>query len=310
MTTLPRVTVVTPSFNQGDFLEATIESVLTQDYPNIEYMVVDGGSTDRSVEIIRQYADRLAYWISERDSGQSSAINKGWRRGTGDIFAFLNSDDTYLPGAIRTAVEFLNAHPDAGIAYGDCLAIDEKGATIEKYDARFREFDIGTVMYTCRAPFPQPAAFIRADVVHRIGLMDESLQYAMDYDYWLRAGLHYRLAYIPATLATYRLHPASKSVSRGVLNGPEIIRIHQRLLELPDFPESLRRNRRRVLCAAYLRAADEYYAAVQLPHARAMWMRAWALYPAAFGVREYLGVVNTWMYPLRRRLRMKRTIAS
>jgi glycosyltransferase involved in cell wall biosynthesis len=297
---LPRVTIVTPSYNQAEFLEATIVSVLSQDYPNLEYMVVDGGSTDGSVSIIEKYADRLACWISERDSGQSSAINKGWQRATGEIVAYLNSDDTYLPGAIRTAVEFMTAHPDVGIAYGDCLAIDERGNTIEKYQAS--PFDLDETIRRCRTPIPQPGAFIRANVLHTIGLLDESLHMAMDFDLWLRTALRYRLEYLPVTLATYRLHPASKSRSQGATTGPDVIRIYQKLLENPAFPERLRRRPRTVLSSAYLRAADEYYAAVRLRDARASWLRAWMLYPPSLGPREYLAIVNTWLRPIRRRL--------
>ncbi len=125
---LPRVSIVTPSFNQAAFLEETIQSVLSQDYPNLEYIIIDGGSTDGSVEIIKKYADKLAYWVSEKDTGQADAINKGLIRVTGEIVAWLNSDDIYLPGTIRAAVEALQAHPDCGLVYGDVLSVDAKGS--------------------------------------------------------------------------------------------------------------------------------------------------------------------------------------
>ncbi len=301
MSQAPRVTIVTPSFNQGAFLEQTIVSVLDQDYSNIEYMIVDGGSRDDSVSIIRKYADRLAYWTSEPDSGQSSAINKGWSRATGEIVAYLNSDDTYLPGAVRTAVEFLTAHPEIAIVYGDCLAIDEHGATIEKYQAR--DFDFREVVATCQTPISQPAAFIRADVIRKVGLLDESLHMTMDFDLWLRAALHFRLQHLPATLATYRLHPASKTRSMFTVTGPNVVRVFEKLLENPAFPEDLRRRRGQVLSAAYRRAADEYYAAFSLRDARRAWLKAWRLDPRSLGLREYLALVNTWVRPLRRRPR-------
>jgi glycosyltransferase involved in cell wall biosynthesis len=123
----PLVTIVTPSYNQALFLEATMRSVLEQDYPRIEYIIIDGGSTDSSMDIIKKYADRLACWISEKDRGQTDALNKGFKRATGDILAWINSDDTYEPGAIREAVEWLQARPEIGLVYGDANFIDDEG---------------------------------------------------------------------------------------------------------------------------------------------------------------------------------------
>jgi glycosyltransferase involved in cell wall biosynthesis len=127
MSSYPLVTIVTPSYNQANFLEETIQSVLSQDYPNLEYIIIDGGSTDSSVDLIRKYEDRLAGWISEEDSGQAEAINKGFERATGEIVAWINSDDYYLPGAIRSAVEALEAHPECGFVYGDAVSINGAG---------------------------------------------------------------------------------------------------------------------------------------------------------------------------------------
>ena len=122
MPDFPLVSIVTPSFNQARFLEATLRSVLEQDYPNIEYLVVDGASTDGSVEIIRRYADRLTWWVSEKDNGQSEAINKGMRRARGEFIGWLNSDDIYLPGAVSAAVSAFLSHPQAGLIYGRCAS--------------------------------------------------------------------------------------------------------------------------------------------------------------------------------------------
>jgi len=132
----PTISVVTPSFNQGRFLEATMRSVLEQSYPKIEYIVVDGGSTDGSQEIIKQYANRLAWWVSEPDNGQTDAINKGFSRATGEIFAWLNSDDTYEPGAMAGAVAFLQKNPEVGMVYGDTNFIDAEGRVIGKFNAQ------------------------------------------------------------------------------------------------------------------------------------------------------------------------------
>src|SRR5437667_5688340 len=127
---LPRISIVTPSYNQGKYLEQTIRSVLDQGYPNLEYIICDGGSTDISVEIVKKYSDRLAWWCSEKDRGQSDAINKGWRRATGDILAYLNSDDVLLPGAIERVVRAFQQTPSAGVVYGDWTCLDEHGSEL------------------------------------------------------------------------------------------------------------------------------------------------------------------------------------
>src|SRR5882672_2272557 len=131
----PKVTIVTPSYNQGEFLEETIRSVLLQGYPNLEYIIIDGGSTDRSVEIIRRYEKWLAHWVSERDRGQSDAINKGFSRSTGDICAYLNSDDVYLPHALLSVARLFEKHPDAALLYGDCQLIDESSRVVDLWPA-------------------------------------------------------------------------------------------------------------------------------------------------------------------------------
>jgi glycosyltransferase involved in cell wall biosynthesis len=203
MMSLPLVSIVTPSFNQASFLEETMRSVLEQDYPNIEYIVVDGGSTDGSVEIIRRYADRLAWWISEADRGQTDAINKGFTQANGEIFAWLNSDDIYLPGAIRQAVSYLENHPEAGMVYGDADLIDEQGNLIGKFPARqtsYRRLRRGYVH------IPQQAAFFRASLWRQVGPLDPTFYFAMDYDLWVRLARRAPLHYHPELWANFRLH--------------------------------------------------------------------------------------------------------
>jgi glycosyltransferase involved in cell wall biosynthesis len=189
---LPTVTVVTPSYNQADYLEETIRSVLHQDYPHLEYIIVDGGSTDGSVEIIRKYSDKLAWWISEPDQGQTDAINKGFAKANGDILAWLNSDDTYLEGAISEAVDYLEANPEVGMVYGDANLINDDGNILGRFPARqtdFRKLMRGFVH------IPQQAAFFRAQLWHQVGPLDPTFYFAMDYDLWVRLSqlstLHY-----------------------------------------------------------------------------------------------------------------------
>src|SRR5437016_2863998 len=178
---LPLVSVVTPSFNQEEYIEATIRSVLGQDYPAIEYIVVDGGSGDSTIEILKRYQGKLT-WTSEKDAGQADAINKGFARARGEIVAWLNSDDTYEPGAISAAVGYLRAHPDVAMVYGEANFIDAAGKFIGRC-AHVEEFDAGRLVNYSDF-IVQPASFFRRSALEAVGGLDPSLHYAMDYDLW------------------------------------------------------------------------------------------------------------------------------
>lgn len=222
---MPLISIVTPSYNQARFLEATIRSVLEQDYPHIEYLIVDGGSTDGSLEIIQRYADRLAWWVSEPDQGQTDAINKGFARARGEIFAWLNSDDTYAPGAVSQAVAFLQSHPQVGMVYGDANLIDENGQVIGKFPARqtdYRRLKRGYVH------IPQQASFFRASLWKQVGPLDPTFYFAMDYDLWVRIARLAPLHYVPSLWANFRLHDTGKSVVADDRCWPEMLRVHWR----------------------------------------------------------------------------------
>lgn len=249
MSDLPLVSIVTPSYNQAPYLEATLRSVLEQDYPRIEYIVNDGGSTDGSAAIIAGYAPRLASWVSERDKGQSDAVNKGWTRATGDIVAWINSDDTYLPGAFRAVVEFFQTHPDVGLVYSDCPLIDAQGKRIgllgaEKYS--FESLLFGNYI-------PQSTVFLRRAVLERVGLLDPAMHYGMDYDYWVRAALHTNFAVIPQELATYRWHGEGKMLNRPDGNRDDYLISLARTFDDPAFPPQLKHLRARALASCNLR---------------------------------------------------------
>jgi glycosyltransferase involved in cell wall biosynthesis len=221
----PLVSIVTPSFNQAHYLEATIQSVLAQTYPNIEYIIVDGGSADGSREIIERYAHRLAWWVSERDQGQTDAINKGFARAQGQILAWINSDDTYLPQAVAEAAAFLQANPSVGLVYGDANLIDEAGGVLGPFPARqtdYRRLRQGYVH------IPQQSAFFRADLWRQVGPLDPSFYFAMDYDLWVRLAKAAPIRYHPRLWANFRLHSGGKSVAEDDRCWPEMLRVHYR----------------------------------------------------------------------------------
>jgi len=221
----PLVSIITPSYNQAHFLEETILSVLNQDYPNLEYIIVDGDSNDGSVEIIERYAPRLSWWVSERDQGQTDALNKGFAQAHGEILAWLNSDDTYLPYAITEAVERLQAQPQFGMVYGDANLIDQNGLVIGQFPARqtdYRRLRRGYVH------IPQQAAFFRASLWRQVGPLDPTFYFAMDYDLWVRLARQAPLLYTPRLWANFRLHGTGKSVIANDRCWPEMLRVHWR----------------------------------------------------------------------------------
>ena len=222
----PLVSIITQSFNQARFLPAAIESVLAQDYPFIEYGVLDGASTDGSREIIEGYASKLAWWVSEPDAGQTAAINKGFARATGEILAWLNSDDVYRPGAVREAVTFLQSHPEAGMVYGKADYVDDEGRTIGTFPAAptdCRRLRRGYVH------IPQQSAFFRGRLWKMVGPLDETFRFAMDYDLWVRIASVSPIVFHPQTWAGFRIHAAGKTTAEDDLCWPEMLRVHRRL---------------------------------------------------------------------------------
>lgn len=208
----PRISIITPSYNQGKYIERTIQSVLTQKVEGLEYLVIDGGSTDQTVGILQRHHDRFC-WVSEPDRGHADAINKGVARSSAPIVGWLNSDDIYYPGALASVLEFFEAHPDVDVVYGDANHIDEQDAVIEKYPTEPWNWE--RLVENCF--ISQPAAFLRRRVFDRCGLMDLALRQSMDYEYWIRLGKQgVRFGYLPELLAATRLHGEAFTVGSRV----------------------------------------------------------------------------------------------
>jgi len=224
---LPLVSIITPSFNQADYLEATIKSVLEQSYPHIEYIIIDGGSTDGSVDVIKKYEGRIASWVSEQDKGQTDAINKGFAKAKGDILAWINSDDTYSnPNAVADAVNFLIANPEVAMVYADCNFIDEQGKVIGKFASRQTDY---AKLRRGYVHISQQTMFFRAKYWKELGPLDPSFYFAMDYDLWVRIAKHAPIQYLPGrTWANFRLHTSSKTNVNDERGWQEMLRVHYR----------------------------------------------------------------------------------
>jgi glycosyltransferase involved in cell wall biosynthesis len=222
---LPLVTIVTPSYNQGEYIEATIRSVLEQDYPRIEYLVIDGGSSDKTLEILGRQSSRVR-WISEPDNGQGDAIRKGFGIAQGEIVAWLNSDDVYLPGAVSRAVAALRQSPSVPLVYGNAEFIDHAGTVLGPCE-QVEPFDLGRLINDLDF-IVQPATFFRREPYSAVGGLDSSLTYCLDYDLWIRMTQRGGAAFIPDVLAQVRVYPQTKTARGGMARLDEVERMIRR----------------------------------------------------------------------------------
>ena len=216
---LPKLSVITPSLNHGEFIDATLRSVLEQGYPDLELWVIDGGSTDGTLERLRSYGDAIR-WISEADRGQADAINKGFARATGEVVGWLNSDDTYLSGTLRYVGAFFAGNAAAAAVYGDAYYVDRRGEIVRPYDTR--DFDLTALAESCYVC--QPAVFFRRRALADVGLLDLDLHVALDYDFWIRLFARYPPVRLPRFLATSRMYAGNKTLALRSRAYGEIVR--------------------------------------------------------------------------------------
>lgn len=263
---LPLVTVITPAYNQAIFLRDTIESVLSQDYPNIELFVLNDGSTDDTEKILKEYTGRIR-WETHANMGQTPTINKGWSLTNGEIITWLNSDDTFLPGAVKAGVEYLLGHPETGIVFADSLFTKADGSPLHT-TAPAPGFTHLEFVKKCENPISQPSAFIRREIVDKVGNLDPHYYYFMDWDFWLRAGLYFKIDYTPGVWSTYRLHADSKTVSQSKRAAPELEYMYNKFFSRTDLPPEILAIKKKAMmnmfftCGGYfLRGKDDTNAA-------------------------------------------------
>lgn len=264
------VSIITPSYNQAPYLEQTILSVLNQDYPRIEYIVVDGASTDGSVEIIRKYESRLADWVSEKDRGQADAINKGFARATGEIIAWLNSDDYYLQGAIRAVVKVFEERPDVVLVYGNMLAVDEAGRTFNTLN--YKQLTLEDLL--CFQIIGQPAVFMRLSALQKTNGLDFSFHFLLDHLLWLQIAKQGRILHVDQIWSAARYHAEAKNRAKAAEFGREAFRILETVAQDKDLAPILAKVSRRAHASAH-RVDSRYLLDGNQPaKALSAWMRA------------------------------------
>jgi glycosyltransferase involved in cell wall biosynthesis len=274
---LPRFSVITPSYNQAAYLEQTIQSVLDQGYPDLEYMIVDGGSKDGSLEIIKKYEKYLAWWVSEPDHGQAEAVNKGFSRATGEFVGWINSDDFFEPGALLSAAEYLQQDARLGLVYGDVRSIDGSGATTNIM--RFANWGLDDLM--CFKFISQPGTFMRRSVLQQAGYIDASYHYLLDHVLWLCMAQLAPIQYVPRLWATARFHAAAKNLSGGERYGQDAYRIVAWMQADPAFAERFQRLHRPIWAGAHRINARYLLDGGQTHQSLAAYWKCLAAYPPA-----------------------------
>jgi glycosyltransferase involved in cell wall biosynthesis len=268
---LPTIGLVTPTYNSERYLEETIRSVLLQSYPKLEYYIVDGGSNDKTLDVIRKYEPWLTGWISEPDKGQADAINKGWQHCEGAWLGWMNGDDSYLPSALWVLARGIEECCDCEIVAGGAIWIDGSGSIIHRQT--LSEFEYSDFLLSLGNHLPSGSTLIRRSVVQAVGGLDVSMNMICDTDYWMRAGLNAKVHTIPQEISTFRLHTGSKTLKLEATKADELIRAYDKLFTREDLPAAVRRLRRRAYSFCYLEAARY---AVRSGDKRLAWSYLWA----------------------------------
>lgn len=288
---LPTLSVVTPAYNQGEFLRDTIESVLSQDYPNIEHVVLDDGSTDDTPKILAEYGDRFV-WETQPNMGQTATINKGWAMTSGEIITWLNSDDTfYSATSVTEALKYLIDDPQLGIVFGDSMFTEAGGTEIEP-TRPVSNFSYEGMVLRCENPIPQPSAFIRRAVIEKVGNLDPKHFYFMDWDLWIRAGIYFGIQHVDAIWSTYRLHAESKTVAQSKKAAPELEYLYSKFFNRPDVPGPIRQIKDEAMMNMCFTSGGYYLKGGDAENAAKMASKAFEYYPAgkyrARNIHKYL----------------------
>jgi glycosyltransferase involved in cell wall biosynthesis len=303
-----KVSVVTPSYNQAQFLAETIESVLAQDYPDLEYVVVDDGSTDGSLEIARRYEDRLHALIAQENAGQVAAINRGFERTDGELMAYVNSDDTLLPGAVSEMVAEVAADPALVMVYGDALYTDADSKQTGYLTSR--EWDPAGMVRNCDNHVVQPSSMWTRAAWEQAGPFDERGYYFFDFELYLRLSALGPVKRVPRPWSTYREHAASKTVGDQLGKARDYLRFADEFLTSDRLPEELRPYAREGRARARVAAANNLYGQLELGPARRWLCEALVMHPrSASRLSLSLTAKSLLPRPVVRRLRERRRAA-
>jgi glycosyltransferase involved in cell wall biosynthesis len=276
----PLVSVITPAYNRAAFLDETILSVVGQDYQNIEYLVLDDGSTDDTLKVIRKYEDKLK-WVTHINMGEAGTVNRGFTMAKGDIVVVVNSDDPLLPGAVKKAVSIMLEHLDVLAAYPDWIEIGPNSELIR--EVRLPDYDLLNMLRTFNVGMG-PGTFIRREAFDLVGFRDPQFRYAGDLEFWFRLALRGKLVHIPEVLATHRVHPESASVSdRGARMSGELVRVLQKVYADPQAPQAIRKVRRRAFSTMHYEAAS--YCGSDKAAVRKHYLASFRYHPLCFLVR-------------------------